>query len=67
MKYKMATMRGDAEEAIPMNLVIANASGLPSKEKIEMALILEKKNVIERNTNREINELRNNSINRKGE
>ena len=67
MKYKMATMQGDAEEAIPMNLVIANASGLPSKEKIEMALILEKKNVIERNTNREINELRNNSINRKGE
>lgn len=70
MKYKMDAMKVDlgAEEAIPMsaNLRI-DADGLPSKAKADLAIIMEKKSMIESNTRREINELKSNSINRQGE
>jgi len=68
MKYKMDAMRmsEDALPAVPMSLVIQNID-LPSKEKVEMAIVMEKKAMIKNDTRMEIDELRNNSINRKGE
>ena len=66
MKYKMDAMKMDAEEAVPMSLVIQNTD-LPSKEKVEASMVMEKKAMIKNDTRMEIDELRNNSINKKGE
>jgi uncharacterized coiled-coil protein SlyX len=66
MKYKMDAMKMDAEEAVPMSLVIQNTD-LPSKEKVEASMVMEKKNLIKNSTRMEIDKLRNNSINRQGE
>lgn len=67
LKMKLANV--NIEEAIPMSATIKKKEDtLPLNVKRELATVMSKKTIIERNTRREIEELRNGSItNGKGE
>lgn len=67
LKMKLASVK--IEEAIPMSATIKKKEDtLPLNVKRELATAMSKKTIIERNTRREIEELRNGSINNgKGE
>jgi len=70
VKYQMEALKMKlGEEAIPMNVTIKKKEDtLPLNVKRELATVMSKKTIIERNTRREIEELRNDSIiNGKGE